>query len=734
MLCLIPYEIRKVFQRATTGGILLLLLMCSLFLIWNAGTEDTGAGYTAQDVAQVYADHQDEFPEEFLTWIDNWLETMSELSSEDALTENLSVLEPLYTESVYTQRNLLTSIRSEVERVVNYDSYLEQIEAQALQMSSSTLFAQPNTFSYRNILSIPAAYEGLKGLSVPCSDSSGVLAATDSSATMFCLFCAVFLVVLNLVVPERQDRLFALIRPNSRGRWETMGAKLIALALLTLAILVVFYGGSLALGAQMFGLGDLSRPIQSLNGYLSCPYRITVGQYLIVAFAAKYLALLAMGILFLALSVLFRQMVAACLVECCLMLGEMTLYTNIDLHSVLSPLKQVNLFSLLDTPAFFRDYRNMNCFSFPVSILWVGVGTALVAILLGGVLCLFLWERDQPALSGVSLSAFGRKKIHIRGISVSLFHHESRKLWMTNRGAVILLILLVVQWYSYRNLSVYMDQTEYYYQVYSEQLAGECSSEKDTFVLEERELYDQMEETMDDLLQQAQDGEISEASAQYQISQLSDQQVGELGFSRAEEQYWRVRSYDSTYVRYVSTTGYDALLDNTQADVLDTGKLLLAVILGLSALFSMEYSNSTNLLIQTTVRGWNSVVRHKLLSAALYATAVRLATFLPRMLAVAVNYDLADLQASAVSLTQFSNAPAMVSILGWLIILQILKLAAALCATGIVLLLSAKTRNQVVTLLLSLVLLLLPVVTVVLGVTGEWGLLPFLTGHFWLAG
>lgn len=746
MLRLIPYELRKVFQRPLIWGLLLALLLCNLALLFQSGTEEGEGGYSPQTVAMVYADHSQETPKEFLDWIDLWLETQSQLSLDSNLPYEdspLAALGPLYTRYVGQQASMLILMREQVERVAEYDTYLEGIEAQAQQMSSSSLFARPGTFSYRNILATPAAYAGLEGLELPCEDSSGVKLVTDAPITTVCLFFALVLVVLQLSIPEREEELFSLIRPTSRGGTATIRAKLAAMALLLLLLQALFFAAGLALGRALFGLGDLGRPIQSLEGYLACCYRISVGQYLALFFAARYLALLGAGTVFLALCILCRHMVTACLAESCLMLGEMALYQTIGIHTLWAPLGQINLFAPLDTAAYFQSYQNMNCAGWPVPTLWVGLGTAAVVLLGGIALCHWLWYRDLPASKRAVPRPLRRKQVQgrrakrkltlpRRAVSVRLMNHEIRKLWIHNRGLLLLAVLLLVQWYAYRSFHVTMDVSTYHYQSYSAQLAGPTSAEHDTFVSEERAWYDEQREYSGQLLQLADEGQMSYEDAFFHLGQISEQMEGEAGFLKAEEQYWRIAAYQSPQVRYLDTTGYDALLNDRQADILDTGKLLLVLILGLSSLFSMEYTCATKPLITTTRKGWGAVSGCKLAAAGIFTVIAWVIAFLPRILAVITHYTLPDAGASAVSLAQFDTAPIGASITLWLCFVLLVRLLTALCAAGVVLLLSAKTRNAVVTLLISLLLLLLPVAAALLGNTGEWGLLPWLTGHFFL--
>lgn len=54
------------------------------------------------------------------------------------------------------------------------------------------------------------------------------------------------------------------------------------LAVVAFGTVILLYSENLIISAFLYGLGDLSRPIQSLNGFIGCNLKINVAMYLAI--------------------------------------------------------------------------------------------------------------------------------------------------------------------------------------------------------------------------------------------------------------------------------------------------------------------------------------------------------------------------------------------------------------------------------------------------------------------
>ena len=87
-------------------------------------------------------------------------------------------------------------------------------------------------------------------------------------------------------------------------RLQTALAKLGAFALSLLAVLALLYGVNLAYCAATFGLGPLTRTIQSVPALMRCTMQITVGQYLFRFLLAKWAGAFVMGLWVMSITVM----------------------------------------------------------------------------------------------------------------------------------------------------------------------------------------------------------------------------------------------------------------------------------------------------------------------------------------------------------------------------------------------------------------------------------------------
>ena len=85
------------------------------------------------------------------------------------------------------------------------------------------------------------------------------------------------LLALLLVRQERDSGLLGLVRSLPGGRLQTALAKLAAFGVSLLAVLALLYGVNLAYCGASFGLGPLTRTIQSVPALMRCTMQITVG-------------------------------------------------------------------------------------------------------------------------------------------------------------------------------------------------------------------------------------------------------------------------------------------------------------------------------------------------------------------------------------------------------------------------------------------------------------------------
>ncbi|QNM06628.1 hypothetical protein [Qiania dongpingensis] len=766
MTRLFYFEFKKLFSKKAVPFFFLFLLLFNGIMIYR---ESRGRyqGYLKADVSKVYES----------------LDSMTALEAEETITERVKLLEAvdvwrqwadgfeawteedkqsfrnvhkevmnqypdldiedsylLYLKNFYDEQSLLSDVLEQVSAVAHYEEYLEGIEEEARIMTASSLFGDPGTFSYRNIEKTPPAYEHLEGTVLPAASSEGIILATESKVTDILLLFLLAVLGISILIGEREEGTLLLIRPMKKGYLETITAKLLLVLILSALASLIFYGMDFLISHIVFGMGDLGRPIQSVKGFLTSPYEMTAGQYLAGFLAAKTAAALVWSILIFCLCTVFKNGISACLAMGVTFSIEFLLYLTIGIHSYLSPLKILNLVCLADAPWFFGDYLNMNLFGWPVNVVPVCIGTGILAFFLSctfSIQC-YLTESSSSGIENRMISflqaKIRKKRNKKRNIRISLFLKEFYKIFIMEKAWILLVLFCFLQWNTYKGFEVYTDSDDKFYQYYIDQAEGLPLQETAFKYQEEYNRFETLAKENKSASDLYASGKLPYMEWQEINTKYMAVTRGMIGFDRAVSQYEHVlnekRAGRDAELFY--DTGWQALFDRSgqREDVMNVGKLSFFLILGLSAVFSVEKSSKVEMLQKAYLRGGGSVCIRKYVSCFIYGTAAYLIAYLPRYLSVFSEYGTAGFSAPLKSLNVLSEIPFNIPLWAYLLAVGISRYLGMLAAVGLILWLSKRCGNMVHTILIAMLVLELPVFLYLMGIIGEtyFSLLPMMTG------
>lgn len=737
---MIRYEFQKLFSQKLTIVILAVLLGLNGILVWHTATEPLSETSTAtrMDISRVYESYSGFTAEEMVTDLDAWMEAYRGLwyvdeegnfhqPTQEQLDELL-----VFTDRIGTDAGLRSQVLTQVQALSGYEAYLDSVQENAERLSKSKLYSNKNGFAYRNLMKTAEVYQPLYAVEVTPGDSSAVTMGLEGHTTTVLLLFSMVLIVLNLTLVEREEGLLLLIKPTVNGRLGMITGKIWTLVLSLLVLTLFFYGTNLSITGQLFGFGDLSRSIQSLDGYMTSPWMISVGQYIGLYLAARYLGIMTVGLLFFLICIAAKSRIPACMIGALVLVVELALYFGIPYHSWLSILRQMNLAALLDTRSFFNDYLCLNIFGFPISI----TVCALAACALVSGVSIFAscrrWCREENIESVRSRKHISRWS----GISTSLLGHETYKLLVTCKGGILLVFLVLIQIISYSDMKAYELESEVWYQHYAEILRGDYSEENAGYLAEVQASFDAVYEQQQEYYAQADRGEISREYASFLASKIAPSNSQEEGFRRAmlQYEYLKTQVEAGKRVQFLSTTGYDYLLDDITSDVLDAAKLCFVLAVCFSVYFTMEDTSGMMRLIHPSPVGKRKVMGCKLLVCCGYLLFICAVAFIPRIWGSISIYPIIDGDYCAVSLPQFASLPDGISIMEALALMNGSRLLGVLVLTLAIALLSNRIKSPTPVLITTLIVLELPVFLYLLGVTGELLLLPLITGHWTLAG
>jgi hypothetical protein len=329
---------------------------------------------------------------------------------------------------------LYEAVYGEVTAVTGYGEFIENLELNAEAMKGSSILAKPDSFTYKNIILTPPAYAHLKGVQPAVDIPESVARVTENKVMDIVAVLLVIVAVLTLFTDEKDSGMFTLTRTMQNGRGLLSGGKITALFLWCAAVVILLLSGGLALMSVKFGLGDLSRNIQSVNLFTGSILNISVGCYLLLFAAVKAISYFIVALIAATVCAVAKNSVFVYAVTGVIVGIETLLYMLISPLSVFGVLKFVNIIALTQPNGIFGNYFNINLFNQPLNIIAVSAVTGVVLIA-GLLITVFTLSKHQVITIWNSnflsdfLSRFSNRKIH-----VNVFRHEMYKTFIYNKA------------------------------------------------------------------------------------------------------------------------------------------------------------------------------------------------------------------------------------------------------------------------------------------------------------
>lgn len=676
------YELRKIWGDNRLCLLFLCIVLGNALLFYERCT-DGSQGYTMAQVREMYREETADT-----------LRVRQEELREQLIQSDKHEDDTLLTGNVYDEYVLVEAVLERMEQTEGYSGYRQELVGDALVKLKLGLMGDSESFSGRSLARGAEEYEALAEVTPETSFSGGIELLTEWHLTDVFLLLFGFVTGLFLLTFEKGIGVDKLTRPARYGHARLYMRKFGAMIVLLTAGFVILYGTNGLIAGKLFGYGNLGRAVQSVYGYNGCPMKISVGAFLLRLFLFKYLWALACAALLFFLCTLTHTAAAAVLLAAfaaiiAFLLGESRLWW----------LRCVSLSRLACAEQLFQGAVYLNFFGSPIPRL---PAAALFAFL---VLAASLGAGTMIHCMTPGAAGFGRR-VCVRERSphthTRLFWHELYKMFWMCRGAAVLFLLLMVQLLSYRDFYINHSEYEYYYRSYSHVLAGEPTAEKEAYLAGERERFEALSRQMEEYMEKYGSSAALSAAAR----DVQEQLMAQAPFESACRQYENLAEGQS----YLYQTGYERLLNSEgrKDDLLNMAKFFLALLVVLSAVFAVEGESGVAILQRTAGRE-GAVHGRKILLSAVYIALAAAVAFLPQYIAVFGGYGGLELFAQANSITLLADLPAWWSVLGVFTVTALIRLLLGGAAGSLVAVISEKTGNTVIALMISLVAVLTPI-------------------------
>lgn len=646
-----------------------------------------------------------------------------------------------YTDSLFGERELIAAVLKEVREVMQYDAYLSEIDLSAKSMDGSSFFSDEDTFAYRNAAKTPEAFEHLKGVKLQPGLSEGITMATQSDITDILAVLFVLLSCLFLIIPEEENKMFALIQSTVGGRVKTVSAKILTMLLICILAVFFLYGTNGLLSNYLFGFGNLNRNIQSVDGFIGSPYNISVGEYLLFYIGTKVIALFMFSVIILFFCIKSKNAIVVYVATALLFVVSSAAFRLIAPQSAWSPLHFVNLITLLKVIPIFAGYTNLNIFGYPVNVIsvWIPAGILCLSIFIW--LCARSFGTDNKKQAG--RRKWGRLQFG-NPFRKAVFHSMSGNEWykqlVVNKTVLLLLLFVAFQIYNYVGMEVLVTTDDLYYKRYMTKLSGPLTEEKSDWIEDEKQHLEDTAQAMNALVMQYANHEIDrqqyEAQAIYYQGVLVMQGAFESVYQRY--QYIVQMQGEGQSLHFVYDRGINVLIGEDGATDMLTNALMLClvVIACFSGWFVREKINRVHMLLKTTQNGSGKLFSVKYLSAVIYTLPIFLAAYCPNLIFALANYETTGFSAPAGSLPLLAGFGEQLSVWQALFLFYASHLLGAYVILSVTLAISVFSQKHIAAMLITSVFVLLPIVLSIIGWDLFAGFIPFslLTANSILSG
>ena len=682
---IIIYELYKLVTKKSLVSMLVLLTLLNMYLLWNKNAEDIWF-VTDDRINSVYND----------------------LSKFNTNFEKKEYLEKRIFESDdnFPEYLLFQTIYNKVSTITEYADFLENIAANAETMKRSSLLANPDSFAYKNIMLTPPAYEHLKGITPLVDIPYGIEHATENKAGDMIATLLALIAVFILFLDEKASGMFALTRTLKNGRSQLLCGKIFALFLWCFFVSIVILASSLLLMQFKFGLGDLTRQIQSVNMLMGSVLNVSVLTYIFICIIVKAVAYFILVLIAVLICLLAKNVAVVYIAIGFLVTVQILPYM------LISPLSEFGVFKFLNIIAFtqpneiLKKYFNINAFGEPLNIITASVVVAAVLILILLIL-LFTVSKKQAVTSWNGnfvtdfLSRFTSWKIN-----VGVFRHEIYKTFIVNRALLSLLILAVIQWNSYINYRGFITAEEMHYKNYIEQVGGIVTQGTLDFIETEEARFNIIESSIIIAGEKLQNGELSDVDYNMTVSSLLQMLSPQKGFEIFKERVEYIKDVPNGQV--VFDKGFNLLygIYSYDSDMEQALLMIVFLIIMISPVFSSEKENGMFKLIKSTPKGitWNARFFASFISAIIALALVTL-PFITNTLSY---YGAIGNKAAIQSLPAFSEFPLSVSIRGYMFLLFGVRILGTAAVTFLIQLISLYSGKKTTAFLISLSLIAIP--------------------------
>lgn len=670
---ILRYELKKLFSYKSFLFIIAAVLVMSIVsTLWDIA----GRHASPDEYRQIYSA----------------IQSMSEEEVEAYITRQIDIA---FSGEGGFSPDAICSARDRYVQIKGYGGFLDYIKERCRSITGISFFAAEDSFAYKNALKTETVYDNVKINSLPFEVSEGVEIVLFNDISDILLVFAIFASAIFVFTKDKEIGILNLLHSYRKGRGSLCINKLLVLLIFSALANLVFIGANLAIGGFTYGLGDLTRPIQSVNGFFECSFNLSLWQYLLITFIFKSLGGFLWGVLFAFICSFSGNNAQIYGISVVVAVTEVLLYTKISTLSNYGLLHDFNLVSFIKPNNIFSTYRNINLFNEPFNALIVipVVWTTLIALLIFAVVKTFAVEKNREyrkIFLGIRRKSI-KHKVHGK---LYYAFHKSFALQKTGYLVAGWLVAVVIFHLSFTKPA---DLTDYYYKDYTTDNSGAVTAQTDEVIRIDEELMSS--DTTIERMQEIQ-GELQREGALFMFKSRCE--------AIRDSKYDTEIFYDTGYKRAFGVNGNT---ESLQMALL----IMIFTALTVSPLISFDRSRGLTSVIYSTASGNKSYLKHSIIVTVTLSVFASIAVMLPYLFNILSKYGMQGINLPVQSLEYFADFALPLNVWQYAFGFFLVRTAIFTICSLAMLLVSKHSKSRFSATLINVTVFVMPVLIMVVG-------------------
>lgn len=370
------------------------------------------------------------------------LHQMKEQSLKMSQTQLKKKIESLYSQDIklnMRERASYEALLKQVDYLMNFPHKLDNIQKQVDRLKEFEIFNDPNSYEYQNIQKTNQDFGGLKDSHLSVGNDQLVLSVMNDSGIIICAFLLMLLTALALV-QEENYQLGRLFQTYKNGRGMLALWRIVVLLFSSLLAVIAFYASKIFLaGIYYEEQQDFSRQLQSIEEFGNYPYAMTIGTFFFRYGIFLLFSFFVLGLVLWVLLSYVRNINRSLIILGVVLMGEYYLYQNVGISDTMSWSRSLNIINMLSMKLTYFRYQNYQIFGhiFGEQTLIYGVMVLLAVTSITIMMRRAIFGYYAELKSHFQL--FSKIVVVFRRKCNRLFLSEQKKLWLTNKGLIILI-------------------------------------------------------------------------------------------------------------------------------------------------------------------------------------------------------------------------------------------------------------------------------------------------------